>query len=1263
MAPKYQLYGGFTVKDALAKAGAPTNKFPFQDGEPPVDFFTHPPENSAAVFSTLFGRRPFRSVENPTDKRNGHYWWAAEIQRVCDELRRNLPDVCRKIETPRNYWDLYKYFDAYDIYYRGAQNLWNVINTFVFENEYAAEVVRKEQKIQTEQYMPLFESLASELLRKADIQTRLLTWDREKQWDVLKLLTPYELQIFEGYEKYPDHFLEAIRDIFVKHCDGLLKKPCSLDSSLAPVDRRIPNMSISERRAALRHYLQSPEALEDPFMDKFEIPNKIINGIVIADGTSQTAARKAKYKGTSLLISNRGQQGAQNVNSFPVESREGGVARRVFTTERCSSAPSIGGDPANIISGSATNQARVYPGDSHEVNKKLVGGQDLAALKGTSEGVPSTTNAFQVAMPTPNGHFPQIPTASNQVLPPVPHHDDPRPEGSHIRHSPTRQPKPAYAPYFVPGMVSPYQAPDAQGLDTSHGPFAHQIPPYAVPQQHMQDAPPPTWQPQHSHQAHTQRNSRGYIPNVNLPYYQTESGQQFDSSESSQRQRRMSSTQTHGSGRWQHTGSDGIHGPKVIYCKGDVQSQGSQSHRVGHWPGRNRNDSARRPSTASIGGNYQRPSNAHPQHYSTHAAPHQIDRGTTKMGNNLRASANLGNAPSAYACVNASKMCNVHVKFDPCLCNKCSDRDRTLFVSRLKEGINQDAGALEHLKQHFSKFGPVEKVTSVGPGGTAVYVRFAHAQYAVAAVHTEPFVQIGGIGEAPLKVDFRTGSQFHVPLFEYRGRGPNNRFFSADNAPQEPRLIMPQSPLKDSNTFNTHPNPSQYQSPIPEEQVRPPSSTAPEGQLPGANPNITGKCSIDPTDRTATQSGFGMETTRPLHAALDHQTFGSQSTNGPVSIDAVLHDTANTQPQDSRYDRILSCGSTQELARNIAGLDYDVMSPRRENHYNSLNDLMQPGLKEQQTAIGPNGVQDSLAILPENEDEETSIDYGTIRIRPGKARYVAIPPAWRQESTSIRSPPEPGFQTLRTASPNGQESSAKAASQTIQPTLSTAQGGPQAQNTECRAGEIATQTERQSDEEKVSSDDANRDTSTHTKRKASETEGGEKAPGQPSPKKKFAKLPQPGNSAQQVQSSKSGDQQHQGRVGDTGPSKASKKKKNKNKNRRNQTAEPAVPKEAPTAALYEAQTFKPAIAGYDLPPYPRQDVPWTKSGCGVLWYSNHDFNSHANRLNESEPFPAYRDLMSGPQLPFKGHKSHASGPSRSISSTASTIIQAGSNEP
>ncbi len=242
MAPKYSLYGGFTVADALKAAGEPPDNAQFQQGEPPVIFFSEAPQGCAAVFSTNCGTTPFRFVENPTYERQGHYWWAAKIQLVCDELRRLLPDACRSVEAPQTFWDLYKYFDAYEIYYRGAQNLWNVINTLVFENNYVQEIVEKERRMQAEQHIPLFELLAAEFMTKPEMRTKLSEWDEEKQPDILKALPTSGLQYtFGAYENYPEHFLEAIRVIFRKHHEGLQK-----DGLLAPSLRSAEDLDLDK---------------------------------------------------------------------------------------------------------------------------------------------------------------------------------------------------------------------------------------------------------------------------------------------------------------------------------------------------------------------------------------------------------------------------------------------------------------------------------------------------------------------------------------------------------------------------------------------------------------------------------------------------------------------------------------------------------------------------------------------------------------------------------------------------------------------------------------------------------------------------------------------------------------------------------------------------------------------------------------------------------------------------------------------------------
>ncbi|KAI1748809.1 hypothetical protein F4782DRAFT_534089 [Xylaria castorea] len=1234
MAPKYQLYSGFAVKDALAIAGAPRYKSEFQEGEPPVAFFTQPPKSSSAVFSTLFDTRPFRFVEDPTCEREGHYWWAAEIQRVCDELRRNLPDVCKGIETPRNYWDLYKYFDAYDIYYRGAQNLWNVINTLVFENEYAQRIVENEQKMQIERYMPLFEHLASELLRRPGIQTKLLTWDRERQQDVLKVLTAYELQIFEGYEKYPDHFLGAIRAILVRFYENLRKGSGSLAYCLAPIGGRTPNATASS--ASLRCYLQSIETSDDAFMDKFAIPNKIINGIVIADGTSKTAARKARHEAAilshnlarSTVVQGNGAYSpsprmcvpAEDVSSFSQESS--GTTHRVSTTERCSSAPGIGSDPGHILSDPVAEEARVYPSDNYEVDKKLMGCPKPANLspKDTGDDTSGAADAVQTAMPILNSRLQQVPTNLYQSLP---NHY----QGGHRQFSPIRQQTLPFAPNFVLGPVPSHQKPGLRDRGMSQGPFAHQIPPYAIHQQQIQ----------YPHPAHIHPSGGGYTTHAGRPSSHIEPKKQHyappeatDSLEGSGQQNSNSSTQNYSNGKWQQIGSDDIHGPKAVFCMGSVHD---------------RNLSNRRTSTASNDGNYHRLSNPRLQQHTIHTGPRQTDRDLAITGRSLRTSAASGHSLSNFRCVNAGRSISVFTKFDPCPCSKCSNRDRTIFVNRLRDGVNQTEGALQRLKQYFSKFGPVDSVTSVSHNVTCVHIMFASSQSAIAAVRTEPEVQIDDLGDAPLKVQFRFGSQFFTPHHpknfayhpDYRDRPTHNVGVMMPQPPTNPPTNRP-------NNIIVHVKPW-YHSSLPEQQAVSPGGVPFEGQSPGADFDAASKCDRDLTNQTATQTESEMTTGRLSYSEMTSPVITPHPIHGLVVVDAK--DTCGMASHQGKHSSRFG---------NTADLTHDMATFRQATNHDTPNNTVKSDHSPYQTAISHSNSQYSQARVPGDGDsvkfdEEASTDYGTVRIRPGKARYMAIPTAWRQESIPPQDEHETGSQYLEIASQCGLTPITKAVGQPMLPlTKSHRETAPPL---------------HESSRNKISAEDeltsGHHDSCFHVKRKVSQTDGGEKAPDQPSPKKKFSRNIQPIDSHPAPQSSQPGhqQQQHKQQAGETGKTKTGKKKKNKN--HQNQATQPVIPGDSSTAAPFAAHIFQPAIPASFLPLYPHQQVQRreTPHTHGAIYVRVPPTPPRfANRLDDSEPFPAYRDLMSGPQFPLKGHRSHASdsGLNRSMSSNASTII-------
>lgn len=110
----------------------------------PVGFYTKPPENAKAAFSTNNGQRPFRKMEHILPRRSLHLWSKDEIQSVCNSIRKTYWASMRQMVQPYCWDDLWTYFDAFDLYHYGAINLWNAINHLHDENKIIYADMRKE---------------------------------------------------------------------------------------------------------------------------------------------------------------------------------------------------------------------------------------------------------------------------------------------------------------------------------------------------------------------------------------------------------------------------------------------------------------------------------------------------------------------------------------------------------------------------------------------------------------------------------------------------------------------------------------------------------------------------------------------------------------------------------------------------------------------------------------------------------------------------------------------------------------------------------------------------------------------------------------------------------------------------------------------------------------------------------------------------------------------------------------------------------------
>ncbi|KAI1772755.1 hypothetical protein F4818DRAFT_138683 [Hypoxylon cercidicola] len=211
MPPKYQ---GFTLEEAIEAAGPPPPPETYgwtyvYDGEPPISFFTNcNPATALAIFSTKNASKPFRKVDKPTFRRNVVLWSARKIQDFADNIRRDYFGLCKYIRAPVSYDELYTYFDAHDIYYLGAQNLWNVLNHMNFESQ----LINKE--LQNE-VTPWIEQYVSEVLVDESAQKHLKSFNTEVGGDILSYFGPEHLPDLDGLEML---YHDALRDILMSNC-------------------------------------------------------------------------------------------------------------------------------------------------------------------------------------------------------------------------------------------------------------------------------------------------------------------------------------------------------------------------------------------------------------------------------------------------------------------------------------------------------------------------------------------------------------------------------------------------------------------------------------------------------------------------------------------------------------------------------------------------------------------------------------------------------------------------------------------------------------------------------------------------------------------------------------------------------------------------------------------------------------------------------------------------------------------------------------
>lgn len=146
----------------------------------PVGFYTNPPPDAKAIFSTLDGKREFRNVQHILPQRRVRLLSADEIQQVCNSFRQIYWHHMRPMQKPHCWDDLWLYFDAWDLYNFGILNLWNIINHLCDENRLIFEDAEQEFALEIGKW-------ADDWLKDDENKSKLKNWD-PSEVSVLTLL-------------------------------------------------------------------------------------------------------------------------------------------------------------------------------------------------------------------------------------------------------------------------------------------------------------------------------------------------------------------------------------------------------------------------------------------------------------------------------------------------------------------------------------------------------------------------------------------------------------------------------------------------------------------------------------------------------------------------------------------------------------------------------------------------------------------------------------------------------------------------------------------------------------------------------------------------------------------------------------------------------------------------------------------------------------------------------------------------------------------
>ncbi|KAK0671361.1 hypothetical protein QBC41DRAFT_385878 [Cercophora samala] len=167
---------------------------------PLMSYYLKMPRDSACLISVNNTGKAPRFYSDPLSipKRDIECWNQARVEKELRMIRTQHPALAETVTIPASWEDLYRYYDAHDLWLQGAWNLWTVINELGYQNEKLVCYHQQMQKIQNLGHrsplkpaeMSLISDFAEGWISFTENRLMLIKWDGSH--DILQLLSPVD---------------------------------------------------------------------------------------------------------------------------------------------------------------------------------------------------------------------------------------------------------------------------------------------------------------------------------------------------------------------------------------------------------------------------------------------------------------------------------------------------------------------------------------------------------------------------------------------------------------------------------------------------------------------------------------------------------------------------------------------------------------------------------------------------------------------------------------------------------------------------------------------------------------------------------------------------------------------------------------------------------------------------------------------------------------------------------------------------------------